>query len=615
MTGRTQRTRSQDGAISIMAAVLAVAMIMATSLAVDVGRVAYASRDQQGVTDRAVLDALRHLGDDIPDTATTPGEIWAVVSDSVASTLAGNQESSSEGTSSERVPVIIEIGYTDASCVYDPADPQPGDPEDFCVVYSQDGEGPYYADYQADPDLGEKITTVRVVTESAVDYVFAFLDDEGARDVVKDALGTNRRECTHPTDPGCPPPPPPCTSPSDECPDPDAPDPDPDPECPEGECPILLDAEAGISVRSRLLELDSDNSWLLQQLLGDLLGADPASLTLAGFDGLVTADVPLGVLGDAGADVGTVDSLLSSEIHVAELFRVMAQVDGIVGTSLETALLELYHETDPALTVTVDKLITATTEDPDALLRASMDAMTLVMHAAVNAALADGNNAVTLTNSVDNLLGVDLLGLEGLVDVAATLTIIEGPQTAYGKVRYDEGTGRYGTVARTAQVDLDLDLGIEYADLDTLLGPLSDLLTGLLCTLLDCVEDVDVSLSVAQAEAELAGIECTDPTAESDITTIVTSDALVATVDGGDETLVDLHDPGNSVVLIPRVPGEGQATVTDSTLTNLGDVPAVDELLGPVFAFLGISTGTARVAANAVRCDVPVLMEEPLPTD
>ena len=42
-----------------MAAVMALAMVMATSLAVDVGRVAYTSRDQQGATDRAVLDALR----------------------------------------------------------------------------------------------------------------------------------------------------------------------------------------------------------------------------------------------------------------------------------------------------------------------------------------------------------------------------------------------------------------------------------------------------------------------------------------------------------------------------------------------------------------------------
>lgn len=53
----------EQGAISVMAAALLVASLLATSLAVDVGRVAYVSRDQQGVTDRATMDAVRGLRD------------------------------------------------------------------------------------------------------------------------------------------------------------------------------------------------------------------------------------------------------------------------------------------------------------------------------------------------------------------------------------------------------------------------------------------------------------------------------------------------------------------------------------------------------------------------
>lgn len=616
MTGRSNSHAGQDGAISIMAAVLAVAMIMATSLAVDVGRVAYSSRDQQGVTDRAVLDALRHLGDDMPDTATTPGEIWAVVSDSVATTLEGNRESSSEGTSSERVPAIIEIGYTDASCVYDPADPQPGDPEDFCVVYSQDGEGPYYADYQADPDLGEKITTVRVVTESAVDFVFAFLDEDGGRDVIKDALGTNRRECTHPADLGCPPPPPPCTHPSDECPQ-------PDPQCPDDAC--LMDAEAGITIASRLVELntgdsvlDSHRLRLLRRVLGFLIGhSGEASVTAVGFDGLATTAVPFDVL-RADATVGSVDQLLDSQITIADLLTAMASgataSDPTVQTNARTALTNLAADVSPSLSVRVGDMLAATTTDPSALLDARVNTLDLLVHALLNTQLVNGEHLLQLTLD-KSVLGSDVFGLPGLSRVTLDLEVIESPQMAYGPVRYDEVTGRYETVARTAQLALSSSVRLNEYYVDDLLGPLSSLLTRVLCVagpLLCPNTTFDVGLSAAQAEAELAGIVCTDPTSESDITTIVTSESLTATLDSGTETIVGLHDPSNSTLLITEVPGEGEVIVDTGTLTN---IPALDNELQPVLGLLGISTGTARVSADSVRCDVPVLMEEPLPTD
>lgn len=573
---RHRRSHEQDGAISIMAAVLVAAMVMATSLAVDVGRVAYTSRDQQGVTDRAVLDALLQLGDALPP-APSLSDVHDLVAASVATTLAGNEEGSSVGTSRDRRPERIEIGYTDPGCVYDPADPQPDHPQGFCVMWHQDGAGPYAGDYDPTPGYGESVTTVRVVTASAVDFVFGFMDDDGYRDVVKEALGTNRRTTTVCT-------PPPCDT-------------------------ELVDAEAGISIRSRLVELDSDSSPVVQQLLGDVLGMpDPTQLSLVGFDGLATAQVPLDVLADAGATAGTPDALLDSQVRLADLFTAMASADSVVGTSAETALLELASEVDHDLTVRVGDMLAATTEDPGALLAARMDALTLVMHATLNAAVADGNHLVTLQLTESDLLGTDLLGLEGLVDIDATLELIEAPQAAYGTVAYDSAAGRYETMARTAQVDLDLDLGIEKEDLATLLGPLEGLLTSLVCAALTCVEDVSVSLSVAQAEAELADIECFDPTSESDITTIVTSDALVATVDGTDETLVASHDASSSTVVIPEVPGEGSSSVDDTSLTN---VAALDDLLLTVLGPLGISTGTAYVASHEVRCDVPVLLPNP----
>jgi uncharacterized membrane protein len=56
-----QRAAEEEGAIAIMSAALVLALIAATSLAVDVGRVGHVSRDQQGATDRAALDAVSVL--------------------------------------------------------------------------------------------------------------------------------------------------------------------------------------------------------------------------------------------------------------------------------------------------------------------------------------------------------------------------------------------------------------------------------------------------------------------------------------------------------------------------------------------------------------------------
>lgn len=594
---RGRRLDAEDGAISVMAGVLIVAMIMATSLAVDVGRVAYTSRDQQGVTDRSVLDALRSMPDNIADGLSLE-ETHAAISDSVDTTLSGNTEGSSVGTAHDRGIENIEIGYTHPDCIYDPGDPQPDDPADFCLMYSDFGAGPYY-----DPD--ERVTTVRVITHSTVDYVFAFLDEEGHRAVYKEAIGSVRRI-------------------GDDC----VP---PDPECP-------VDAEAKISVRSRLVELNTANSALnedrlaiIREMVGDFIDVPtapnppPTSVTAAGFDGLATADVPLSVLGDAGATVGTTQQLLDSHVTLTDLFIAMASGatsdDAAVTAEAQTALATLAAEADSALTVRIGDFITTTTEDPAALLTAQVKTLDLVMHAAINAAVANGNHFIDV-DLTGGTLGDPLFALDGLLEVDGTLEIIEGPQMAYGKAAIDAATGEYVTVARTAQVNFEVDVELNAHYAEELLGPLEDLISGLICGLLPTlcpteIVPIDIpaidaagNVSVADAEAALTEIECLDPLRESDLTTIVTSDALVASVSGGDETLVDSRGPSEGTVFIDTVPGEGDTTI-DNTVSAT-NIPAVDEYLRTVFGLLGIDLGTARVASHAILCDVPVLLENPL---
>ena len=85
----TRRAAREDGAISVMAAAMMLAILMSTALAVDVGRVAYVSRDQQGVTDRAALDAVPVL-DQVPVGTPMLSEWWIKLVTGVDATTAGN---------------------------------------------------------------------------------------------------------------------------------------------------------------------------------------------------------------------------------------------------------------------------------------------------------------------------------------------------------------------------------------------------------------------------------------------------------------------------------------------------------------------------------------------
>lgn len=559
---RAPRER-QEGAISVMAAVLAVAMIMATSLAVDVGRVAYTSRDQQGATDRAVLDALRILPAS-NTAASDPSDVWADVRDSVAMTLDGNVEGSSVGTSSDRTIDLLEVGYVDPSC--------PG-PADFCSMWNDAGSTAYTGHWGS-----ESVDTIRLSTESTVDFVFGFLDDDGYRDVIRQALGTNRRIC-----------------------------PAPDPACPQ---PTLRDAEAGISIASRLVELNPDNSSILGPVVGQLIGSG-SSLTLVGFDGLATADVPLSVFGDAGADVGSPSQLLDSQVTLEELLDAtaagLADDDAAVAADAQTALGELSANVDPALTVDVEDMLVMGTEDPGAFLEAEFPVLDLVMAGAMAAQVADGEHLVEV-----DLSGSDLLGLTGLSDIDLDLTIVEAPQIAYGKAEWLPDTSEWATWAETAQVDADLTIDVLSGEAETLLGDAFDLIGSLLCAG-SCVETVTIDLAAAEAHADLVGIECVDPVEETDTTMVVSSSTLTADIGSGTETLVSARDFATSynvdgeVVVVDAVPGveaTGHASVTG--------VLVLDAVVDPVFSLLGIGTGTAYAATHDVRCDVPVLLPNPL---
>lgn len=161
-----RRHRDESGAIAILAAALTVALVLSASLAVDVGRVAATSRDQQGATDRASLDALVALRDTYGGGAVTVTE-HNVVTTAVHQALAVN--GFSEETRPEWAAPEVVIGHT------------PPGTNDFYSLY---------------PDVNPSSPTevpnaVKVGTRSFQPFVLALGDELGGRHVEKSAVAAS----------------------------------------------------------------------------------------------------------------------------------------------------------------------------------------------------------------------------------------------------------------------------------------------------------------------------------------------------------------------------------------------------------------------------------------
>jgi uncharacterized membrane protein len=565
------RLDKEDGAISIMAAVLVVALITATALAVDVGRVAYTSRDQQGFTDRLVMDGLLVL--EQADESATPEELYAAVQAAAVNTESVNIEGSAVGTSSDRTITNIQLGYIEG--------------DDFRLVYDKDGAGPYYGI--------ERPTALKIFTDSFVDFLFAIMDDEGGRTVAKDALGSTRFK--------------------DECPGPDM--------------SSLLEcdpfANALISVRSRVVGFTAQdpavefatNTPLFKAYLAATLDVPPASLTLVGYDGLATSYVDLGVL-TGGGTVGTVDEFLNTSFTVPNVLTAMASGlrndDAAVQASAVAALNELATASnarlDPALTFRVGDFLSVTTEDLDALLSAEMDAHTLLAAVTMAAALANGNNAVNIS-----LTGTDVLGMTGLGGFSMNLTLVEPPKFEFGRVDYNADVPEWITRAETAQVDMDLTVDVNGYYADDLLGPLDDLVPGLLCAtgpLLCPRQNVTIEVSAAAATLSLTRITCDDPESETDVDTVLTSDALLASIGSNDATIMNSRNGtvnygiNGELLSFSQVPG-----VQGGSDVSISGMAILDGLIEPVLGFVGADLGQAEGQVHEVDCAIRQLITLP----
>lgn len=583
--GRLHRRDEDSGAIAIMAAVMILAVVVSASLAVDVGRVAYTSRDQQGVTDRAALDALTLVTAD--SGATSLAELHELVEDEIAGSL-GRNPGTDGRTASGREVDLVGLGR-----VHD------GAFEKMCEeAYDQTAAATCTGDVDDPPDgvidwTVDDVTAVRVVTSSSVSFVFA-IGDPG-RSIVREAVAES-------------------------------------------------EAVAAISVGSRLVELDLADSIVgdvVDEMLGEMLEivgvSSYPSLTALGYDGLATTTIPLGDLASLEATLLSPRSVVENvDVSLASMLDVMASafVEGDPSFEFLTTLAGGVATADAAagtpFTVDIGQLLWVTTQDEDMAADAQINLWDLLVG---SLQVANFQNGLTLTTNVLPESGGQLLGIADLVDVTLVATVVEAPRIAIGPVRSvqedidDDGVDEawWATTARTAQVTLDVELGVgdpgtvfgPYAD--SLLGSLLDGLLDLLCLFCsDPVESVDISVQGAAAMAGLSGIGCAAPSVTADVvrrpldagSVIVDGDSRelyvgldeVLEAEASTELSLPLLAPSpdwdRDVAVVDPVPGAtsvGQATPTS--------VPVLDALLEPVLAMLGADLGTATVWGEWVDCE------------
>ncbi|MCX4187526.1 TadG family pilus assembly protein [Methylophaga sp. OBS4] len=239
---------------------------------------------------------------------------------------------------------------------------------------------------------------------------------------------------------------------------------------------------AGFSAGSLTASISSEDSALLNSLLGDILGSS-VNLDLIAYQGIVATDVTLSDLVEATAGVGTVDELLAAEMSLAELLQVYADAVNAAEVANVDVIAAMQTLIDANVAMPADILVgdilAVTSLDEEAALSSSVNLLDLITTTAL---IANGNNAITLP------LAVNLPG--GLLNVNTQLKVIEAPQIAIGPPGKD-ADGNWQTAIKTAQIELDTQI---QSTISLVLG--------------QAEVSLALRVNIAQGEAWLQSIRC-----------------------------------------------------------------------------------------------------------
>jgi uncharacterized membrane protein len=531
----------EEGAIAVLTAALLVALMVATSLAVDVGKVAYGSRDQQGATDRAALDSVQVLG----QWDTAPGLTAAQLKDYAEERFADNAGFGSE----ERRIVRVTLG------VWEDGVFKPGTLPDVEVWTA-----PGFPDPGRFPDgppaskctetagvTGVSFNAVCIDTESFVPFSFSLGSDENGRWILKSAIAA------------------------------------------------LTEPIASISAGSTLAELQEGAA---EELLRLLLGGGELDLSLVGHEGVAQASIDLPQLA-AQLGAGTVDEFLTTEVILPELLTatlgalsandeetVQVAAEGFLGQLSSAVTLSPLTLTHPY----VMGDILALDPGPGAGLTGQVDVFSFV-----TAALFAANRE----NGVG--LDADVAGLPIRLAIVEPPQVAVGPpgstvaRTAQLRLEVDvplEG------VLRTGPSETDSGTAAEVAEhAATVVEPLRDRIDALG----SCLSAVGSTGQRIADDIEDAVEEAEAWAAANGLLPVVSS--LVSTTLGVLGSLFDglgcVVAPSSTLASVKADLHEAADGYRDILVRLAGG----DEVTGTVTGTLAVSLASAEAALSAIGCD------------
>ncbi len=367
--------------------------------------------------------------------------------------------------------------------------------------------------------------------------------------------------------------------------------------------------EAGFSIGSFLASVGTQQSTVLNALLGTLVDSASVNVTAGGYDGLANTYVSVNQLIAASEGQLTTSNVMTTSLAASQWLTfwgnaVANQAAPLncsatptpLPCSASTGLSAL--GTNGTATVQLCQLVSingSTCSSINSSSTLSTAALTTNLNVlqmlTTEAEVANGTNAIDLGTS---------LGITGVSDAKLTLDLLQIPQVAFGPV---------GTTATTAQVSSDLQLSV--------LG-----VSGVL----------DIPLSAASGTATLETVQCNNnslsaadiqpaTTTATGTVTLAGVTLTTATVSGysGSEfgygpsvvppTATTAADDQNPITAAPTNPNPTFSPTIGSSSPVYAVMNAVQSALGPILQAAGVAIGGAEVADLSTNCGAVSLVQ------
>lgn len=252
---------------------------------------------------------------------------------------------------------------------------------------------------------------------------------------------------------------------------------------------VAGDALARLTIRSTLATVNTEQSALLNGIVGGMLGGN-INLSVAAWNGLLNTDINLLTFLDAlavrtGIGVGNYDQVLSASIAVGQLLGAAIDVlpNNQGANDADVALNGLLALPLNLPLITLGDLIGIDSNAPSSALDVSLNLLQLVQG---GAQLANGNNVVAAD--------LPTVGIPGIATVSVKAQVIENMQpSAIGNpaLAAADPLGADKIFVRTAQVRTLVTVNL--SGITNLLNNLTNALSSLLSPIIDFIETTSVN--------------------------------------------------------------------------------------------------------------------------